>query len=194
MSRKPRHQDPEAAILSAARRCFIERGIDATVMQQVADEARVGRSTLYRYFSNRDELLVAVVKRDIERANEVIRAELAQYDDPADVIVEGIVLALREIPARPILRAVFASARNSGARSVVWQSQLIVEFGEQLFEEVIAPAAARGLLQDRVPPEAMAQWIYRILISLLTLPSQWTDSEHDLRVTLRGLLVPVLLR
>jgi TetR/AcrR family transcriptional regulator len=192
--KKPRHEDPTEVILAAARRCYVERGIADTGMKEVALEAGVARSTLYRYFPSRDDVLVAVVMREMIAVNAVIRDKLAQYSEPADMIVEGLILALGEIPKRPILDAVFVSAEASRARRIVWSSNLIVEFGEQLLEHVINPALELGLLQQRVPPEALTEWVYRILISLLTLPSNWSQSEDDLRTMLHGLLVPVLLR
>ena len=163
-------------------------------MREVAVEAGVARSTLYRYFPSRDEVLVAVVMREMIAVNAVIMDRLAGYSEPADIIVEGLILALGEIPRRPILNAVFVSAEDSRARRIVWSSNLIVEFGEQLLEHVIQPALELGLLQERVPPEALTEWVYRILISLLTLPSNWSQSDDDLRTMLHGLLVPVLLR
>lgn len=192
--KKPRHDDPTEVILAAARRCYLERGIADTGMKEVALEAGVARSTLYRYFPSRDEVLVAVVMREMIAVNAVIMDKLADYSEPADIIVEGLILALGEIPRRPILNAVFVSAEDSRARRIVWSSNLIVEFGEQLLEHVIQPALELGLLQERVPPEALTEWVYRILISLLTLPSNWSQSDDDLRTMLHGLLVPVLLR
>lgn len=194
MSSKPRHDDPVDSILTAARQCYLRDGISNTGMKEVSRAANLARSTLYRYFPSRDELLVAVVKREMEAANEVIRGELLRYQDPADLIVEGLILALQEIPRRPILKAVFASEEDARARKLVWGSEIIVLFGEQLLEHVIQPALDLGLLQDKVPPEAMVEWVYRTLISLLTLPSNWTRSEDDLRTMLHALLVPVLLR
>jgi AcrR family transcriptional regulator len=194
MPGKPRHEDPEDTILRAARGCYIKDGIKETGMKEVAKAANVARSTVYRYFSSRDDVLVAVVKREMEATNLVIRAQLQQYQAAADIIVEGLILALQEIPRRPILKAVFASEENSRARKVIWESDVIVQLGEQLLEHVIQPALDLGLLQDKVPPEAMVEWVYRTLISLLTLPSNWSHSQEDLRAMLHALLVPVLLR
>ena len=61
-------------------------------------------------------------------------------------------------------------------------------------ENVIQPALQAGLLQDQVQPEIMVEWVYRVLLSFLTLPSNWIEDEQQLRVTLHALLVPVLLR
>jgi AcrR family transcriptional regulator len=186
--------DPVDMILGAARRCYLDLGFSGTGMKEVAAAAGVARSTVYRYFSRRDDLLVATVKREMEALNQQIRGKLAGYDNPADQLVEGFILAIKTIPRRPLLRAVFASDEDSRARRVVWSSDVIVHFGEELMDHVISPAAASGHLQDAVRPEILVEWVYRQLLSFLTLPSNWIKRDDELRATLHALLVPVLLK
>ena len=186
--------DPEEMILEAARRCYLADSIASTGMKEVAAAAGVARSTLYRYFPGRDELLVATIKREMEELNEQIGRQLASYDQPADLVVEGLIIAIKAVPARPLLRAVFASDRDSRARRVIWSSDIIVGFGEELMDDVIRPARDAGVLQDSVRPEILVEWVYRLLLSFLTLPSNWIKSDAQLRTTLHALLVPVLLK
>lgn len=186
--------DPTAAILAAAKHCYLEEGIDATGMKEVAARADVARSTVYRYFPDRDVLLVATIKSEMEILNGFILQRMARYSEPADLVVEGLILAIREIPRRPLLCAVFASPQDSRARRVVWSSDVIVRFGEELMDHVIRPASEAGLLQDAVPPEVLVEWVYRLLLSFLTLPSNWVKTQSQLRSTLHALLVPVLLK
>lgn len=185
---------PIDTILSAARRCYLEVGISKTGMREVARAAGVARSTLYRYFPSRDDVLVATIKREMDALNISIQERLTGFTEPADVVVEGLILAISEIPRRPLLRAVFVSDEDAKARRTVWGSEIIVSFGEQLMERVIQPALEAKLLQDQVQPEIMVEWVYRVLLSFLTLPSNWIEDEQQLRLTLHALLVPVLLR
>ncbi len=187
-------KDPVATILSAARQCYLDEGISATGMREVARAASVARSTLYRYFPSRDDVLVAVIRQEMDAANTDIQKELGAYSEPAEVIVEGLILAIREIPKRPLLRAVFTSDEDAKARRTVWSSEIIVSFGEELMENVIQPALDAELLQDQVRAEIMIEWVYRVLLSFLTLPSNWIEDDEQLRATLHALLVPVLLR
>jgi TetR/AcrR family transcriptional regulator len=186
--------DPVATILAAARRCYLNEGISATGMKEVAASAGIARSTLYRYFPGRDELLVAIIKEEMVDMNTRILKKLAAYSNPADYVVEGLIVAIKEVPRRPLLRAVFASEEDSRARRVIWSSDVMVSFGEELMDHVIRPAQDAGLLQDAVRPEVLVEWVYRLLLSFLTLPSNWVKSDAQLRTTLHALLVPVLLK
>lgn len=186
--------DPVDIILDAARRCYLERGISATGMQDVAACAGVARSTVYRYFPGRDDLLVAIIKGEMAQLNIRLRKRLAKYPHPADQVVEGMIVAIKEVPRRPLLRAVFASDEDSRARRAIWSSDVIVRFGEELMDHVIRPARDAGLLQDAVRPEILVEWVYRLLLSFLTLPSNWVRTDAQLRATLHALLVPVLLK
>ena len=186
--------DPVATILDAARRCYLANGISATGMKAVAASAGMARSTVYRYFPGRDDLLVATIKGEMEQLNTRIRKRLAKYPDPADQLVEGLIVAIKEIPRRPLLRAVFASEDDGRARRAIWSSEVIVSFGEELMDHVIRPARDAGLLQEAVRPEILVEWVYRLLLSFLTLPSNWVRNDAVLRATLHALLVPVLLK
>lgn len=191
---KETRSDAVATILAAARRCYLADGISATGMKEVAASAGMARSTLYRYFPGRDDLLVAIIKEEMMELNTRILKRLSGYSNPADYVVEGLLVAIKEVPRRPLLRAVFASEEDSRARRVIWSSDVIVSFGEELMDHVIRPAQEAGLLQDAVPPEVLVEWVYRLLLSFLTLPSNSVKSDAQLRTTLHALLVPVLLK
>ena len=183
-----------ATILAAAKRCYLADGISATGMKEVAASAGIARSTLYRYFPGRDDLLVAIIKEEMVDVNTHILKKLSGYSRPADYVVEGLIVAIKEVPRRPLLRAVFASEEDSRARRVIWSSDVMVSFGEELMDHVIRPAQDAGLLQDAVRPEVLVEWVYRLFLSFLTLPSNWVKGDAQLRTTLHALLVPVLLK
>lgn len=189
-----RKTNPEAAILAAAKRCYLAEGFEGTGMKEVAASAGIARSTLYRYFSGRDEVMVAVIKSEMVALNKHMRKKQANFHRPEDLIVEGLIMAIKEIPRRPLLRAIFASEEDSRARRLIWSSDVIVHFGEELMDHVIKPAQDTGVLRDAVRPEILVEWVYRLLLSFLTLPSNWAKSDKQLRTTLHALLIPVLLK
>jgi AcrR family transcriptional regulator len=74
-------------ITVAARRLFARNGFGATDLGSIAAEVGLARNSLYRYVANKDELLLACIREDMEpHINRL--AELAEtYPDPADRIV-----------------------------------------------------------------------------------------------------------
>ncbi|RMI02851.1 MAG: TetR/AcrR family transcriptional regulator [Calditrichaeota bacterium] len=52
-------------ILDAAERLFFSRGVDATTMDDVAEEAELSKGTLYLYFKNKEDLRHGVCLRGL---------------------------------------------------------------------------------------------------------------------------------
>ncbi|MAT94619.1 MAG: hypothetical protein CME59_18765 [Halioglobus sp.] len=193
-AKRPSRAATVDVILEAARACYLHEGIDATGMREVAARAGIARSTLYRYFPRRDDLLLAVMKEEMLAVNVSIQRRVQSFDDFPDQVVEGLLFAIRAINRRPLLRAVFVAAEAGRVRSVLWESADFLSFGDELMRYVIEPAQASGMLQDAVSADVLTEWIYRQLLSFLTLPSQRIRGEEELRATLHALLVPVLLQ
>lgn len=64
MARNRRDLDPgqkREEIVAAARRLFLADGYEATAMARIAAEAGVAPNTLYWYFDDKDELLIAIL-------------------------------------------------------------------------------------------------------------------------------------
>jgi AcrR family transcriptional regulator len=70
MSREPRTtrgQHTRESIIAAAADLIGKRGAQATGLDEIIARANVSKSQLYHYFSNKDELVRAVVDRQTER-------------------------------------------------------------------------------------------------------------------------------
>ncbi|MBI3837736.1 MAG: TetR/AcrR family transcriptional regulator [Planctomycetia bacterium] len=117
-------------IIEAARKRFRYYGIQKTTMQEIAQDAGIAVGTLYLYFSNKDELVVACAEEFVEHH----RAE-----------VEAI-LALR-CPADEKLRK-YVAARFRQARDIRSNSRHAVE---------IARAVLR-VKPDRLEEEGLLMW------------------------------------
>lgn len=71
MARTKRDIDPalkREQIEAAAGQLFLDQGYEATSMAAVAAAAGVAPNTLYWYFANKDDLLVAVLDRLVDKA------------------------------------------------------------------------------------------------------------------------------
>jgi AcrR family transcriptional regulator len=58
---RPRSEQAEQAIIDAALELFGERGVDGVCVEAVAARAGVGKATIYRRWSNKEDLLLAAL-------------------------------------------------------------------------------------------------------------------------------------
>ena len=65
-------------ILDAAFRLFDERGIDSTTLAEIINASGVRASTLYEYFSNKEDLVWAIFSEVVEHDIAVIMPALEQ--------------------------------------------------------------------------------------------------------------------
>jgi AcrR family transcriptional regulator len=181
-------------LLDAAEKCFAQFGLTKTTMEDVAQSAGMSRATVYRYFKNRDELLLGVVEREANRTAVVLKKRLTSISDPGEYIIEGIVQSLVEIPKRPELSMLFGPEAVGLTSRLVLSSGRLAEIGLSLLLPVIEPAREKGVLNDQIDFHVMIEWIFRILSSYLTVPSSFAHSEDEMRELLRRMLLPALIK
>lgn len=186
--------DIQTTILQAAKHCYLHFGIEKTGMQDIAKHAKLARSTVYRYYPSSDELLLALITTEMQAMNRDLSKKLARFQRPEDVVVEGLLIAIKAIPQHPLLSQVFAGENSTALRQKIWNSPTIVALGNDLMATVMQTSVAHGQLQQTVRSEILIEWVYRILLSFLSLPSNWIKTDKQLRETLHALLIPVLLK
>lgn len=59
---RPRDPEADAAILRAGLELFIERGLEGASIEQIAKRAGVGKLTVYRRWSTKEELVAAAIE------------------------------------------------------------------------------------------------------------------------------------
>ncbi len=182
----PQVDAARARLLEATSRCIARDGLAATSVAAVAAEAAVSRQTVYRYFAGRDEL----AKRAIFAAAEALRAKIVGHvdalTDPADIIVEALVLGLREIRSDPVLRGIWDAASPDGLVAGIFTEP----GGIAWMAEVLARAVELAQWNE-VDATTSMEFILRIGLSLLvsTLPER---NDEELRTFLYRHLIPGL--
>jgi AcrR family transcriptional regulator len=77
--RERQKADRDRRILEAASRLFLERGYAKTKMETIAAQAEVSIGTVYNYYENKGDLLVAIVSMEV---NEVLNAGSVLLGEP----------------------------------------------------------------------------------------------------------------
>jgi AcrR family transcriptional regulator len=69
-------------VVQAARQVFARFGFKKTALDDIAREARKGKSTIYYYFKSKDEIFKAVIDAEAEIRNKAIEAQICRIEDP----------------------------------------------------------------------------------------------------------------
>ncbi|MFT9598237.1 TetR/AcrR family transcriptional regulator [Mesobacillus sp.] len=82
-------RDKTEQILNAAMKVFIKKGLQATT-QEIAKEAEVAEVTLFRKFTNKQNLFVTVIKNVLERQFNSQIARMANTEDTEAFLIKII--------------------------------------------------------------------------------------------------------
>ncbi|MDO5025296.1 MAG: TetR/AcrR family transcriptional regulator [Trueperella sp.] len=70
------------ALFGALSRLMAERGFDAITMASLATEAGIGRTAIYNYYADKEELLMAFVASEMSHYLDTINSSLSETDNP----------------------------------------------------------------------------------------------------------------
>jgi AcrR family transcriptional regulator len=152
---RPRSAAADAAILAATREALVELGWSKLTMGDVATRAGVAKTTLYRRWAGKNELVVDAVAELFDELELPDRGTLA-----ADI--EGVVLQFAAILARPearsgLMAVVAESTRDDALRERIRES--IVVRQKRLVVAGRARAQARGELPTETDPAQTARTV-----------------------------------
>lgn len=181
----------EAALIDAARQCLVMHGAEKMRMNDVARTASLSRSSVYKYFADRETLLSAVYKLAFAAFTADMDEAMARFDELGDqLIAAAIVVRKWHVAIRGarggnlINRDEFASIITEGSEPVVRRMIAVVR-------RYLAAAAAAGELRDGADLDLTAEWVARILHSLSANPPIGFDGND--MAALAAFLRPNLL-
>ena len=157
------------AILDAAVVEFERHGFRRVGLDDVARRARVSRTTIYRRFAGRDELVVAVIDRENAALFADIAAELKKAGPRSNYYVEAFTLSIMRFRRHRVLDRMIAD-----------EPGLMLELAQQHWDAGIdrMAAALRVIFPDgfadRIGDDAvneLAETILRYAAMALLLPS-----------------------
>jgi len=169
-----------AAILDAAVVEFERHGFRRVALDDVARRARVSRTTIYRRFSNKDDLVAAVIERENVRLFADITTELKQVGPQSNYYVEAFTLSILKFRRHRVLD-----------RMITDDPGLVLELAGQHYYaaiermaealRVIFPTGFAERIGERAVTE-MADTILRYAAMVLLLPSaQPLETADDIR-------------
>ena len=176
-------------VLDATVRCCQRHGVSAIGISDIAAEAKIGRATLYRHFENFEDVLVALIGREMDELLAELTAVIDSFETIEDKLIEPTVYFLREVSRSPVLRMLFAQDAQLIGR-VAMRAAEFRALGAAFCRPVFEQAMREGRIRPGVTLDQYQEWIARLQVSLGFNPHADQNDSIRFRQYLRNFLVP----
>ncbi|MCM3883872.1 TetR/AcrR family transcriptional regulator [Frankia sp. R82] len=180
-------------LIAAAGRCVVRRGSSRIRIEEVAVEAGVSRSTVYRYFHTRDDLILAVL---LDRVDTGMDAGLDSQPDPDDAritLVEMLVRGASLIDSDALTEALFAAGGRASVDSLPLAAEPIVEAVYRRMQPLLQRWQSSGQLHADLDLWEAVRWLISAGGAMMTPP--WSArSLSDKRLFAERYLIRALVQ
>jgi AcrR family transcriptional regulator len=150
--------DVRERILAAAERCIDRHGIRKTTMDDIASELGVSRPNVYRYFADRDDLLVELITRHVREWREGVGKLIARQSSLPDQIVEGVLYIAEHARRDHLTRHIMEPDGTSLSRRLITSGTADMLRAE-LWDPYLDAAIANNELPPGLPRSDIHLWV-----------------------------------
>lgn len=177
--------DVRERIMAAAVRCVEGTGVRRLSVEQVAAEAGVSRTTIYRYFpGGRSQLIQETATWEVARFWRRLAQAVADLPTLEDRLVQGLVIGARMIRRSRVL-ANLMEPEIAELRSALRPTEPIVhQVIRDYLQELLEQEDAAGRLRPGTDTAEAADYLTRMMLSTLGSPAgrDLTDPEDTRRL------------
>ena len=178
-------------LVDAAESLVREHGVAALRQDAVAERAGLSRSSVYRYFDSKEDLVIAAVVQSTLRSGQQVIGQLGPDAGPDEFLVRGIVDSMHAMAADPLHQSLTTPASTTRMNRLT--NTALREGVRPLVDPVFDAATARGSLRSGVTKDDLVNWLQVVSLGLMQSPGLAVD-RHDLERLLRTMLVPAVVR
>lgn len=182
-----------ARLIDAAEACFQRYGVVKTTVEDVAASAKVSRATVYRYFADRDELILGVLLREAGRFLDRLADEINREPTFDRAVVNGVLFTVDAVRADENLALLFAPEAIGITTAIAGASEALFKLTADFLRPLFEAARESGQLRADVDLDEAAEWTLRAVLSLLTVQGPTERRPAEQRRFLSTFLVPALV-
>lgn len=180
-------------LIDAAEACFQRYGVVKTTVEDVAATAKVSRATVYRYFADRDELILGVLLREASRFLDRLTTEINREPSFDRAVVNGVLFTVEAVRADENLALLFAPEAIGITASIAGASEALFKLTTEFLRPFFEAARESGQLRADVDIDEAAEWTLRAVLSMLTVQGPVERSRAQQHHFLSTFLVPALV-
>ena len=182
-------------ILDAAASQAEELGVRRLTIGDVAQRVGVSRVTVYKYFPGKDQLVEAVLLREMRRFLRDVDAAVAPYETLEERLVEGFVFALGWLRRHRLLNRLLRTDPELIVPNLTVGAGPVLAAGREFIAGFARREAEEGrlpLAEDQI--EGVSELLARAVLSFLLTPDSVIGmrTQADIRRFAEQYLAPTL--
>jgi AcrR family transcriptional regulator len=180
-----------ARVVDAARRCFSRFGVDRTTMNDIAREAGIGRTGVYRLGLTRPEITEAVIVARLRELGEDVRAIAADEAPFADQLARTSLAAVEGARSDPELRHLLDTTETvSLHRLLTAPDSTMHRIVLEILSPMLTRARDRGELRPGLTDDRVVEWLRGVYLMLILREDLDAPGE---RALIEDFVLPSLL-
>jgi len=181
--------DARERILAAAERCIDRHGIRKTTMDDVACEVGLSRPSVYRYFADRDDLLIELITRHARALLVRARKSISRQSSLPDQIVESVLYTAEHARRDPLTRhCIDPDGTSLGQRMNASGTTEIIR--AEMWDPVLDAAVANNELPPGLPRSDIHLWLGSVTVMVTRGLEDGDGDVRRYRSILRRFVVP----
>jgi AcrR family transcriptional regulator len=184
--------DARERILAAAERCIDRHGIRKTTMDDVAGEVGLSRPSVYRYFADRDDLLIELITRHAQALLVRARKSISRQASLPDQIVETVLYTAEHARRDPLTRHVLDPDGTSLGKRMV-ASGASERCRAEMWDPVLDAAVANNELPPGLPRSDIHLWLGNVTKIVMRGLEDGDGDVRRYRSILRRFVVPAFI-
>lgn len=170
-----RVDDPErgaARVIAAAKACYAESSVASTTIDQIAQRAGVSRRTVYRYFDNKEAILLAVVENQAQPFFEQMSESLAQKDtgDFRQLLIHCVLFATEHGPRMEGHQLLLGKKNAAATEQFYLRSAHMRQILHEILTDPFQRAQQTAAIDASWQLDDLLNWVGRLIYSFIQNP------------------------
>ncbi|WP_161962482.1 TetR/AcrR family transcriptional regulator [Nocardioides speluncae] len=172
----PTPQEYRELILDAAVECLTERPVGARFIVHIAQKAGVSKPTVYKYGGDQQQILHAVLAREVDRYLQALRPEFAHRLPLAEHFTTLVVFSVGYLRHHRLLQAMLTNDPGTVTKALTIDLEPLLKAGLPASVPLLRKALGTDPNQ-RIPTETVMEWGIRLSLSMALTASPLVDLE-----------------
>lgn len=199
-------EERQQQILQAAAQVFAEKGFESATIREVARVARVSEGSIYRYFKNKQDLLVHLPRQFIQPPIEAFRAATMHAGAPPPPpeelllsIAQNMVIAITH--NRELMRVLFTSLPTMDEATRATYVREVPAYAMEMFESYVIAQQNAGVFRADIDPAIAARILpgmvmFFLFVQEIVQPTDLPQFEYEkiipnvVQIFLHGVMNP----